>query len=185
MKRRFALTFLLSFAALLVLWWWGDIAAHYRKGTLFIVQCLSPLLNGWQLEYDVPNPVGDVVFRFGNQQLAMLLQLEALSMGMVPLLSLVFATPGLRIRQAVLRGAAGAALYFLLDVLVLLAYPWIMDRPNVIKDTMGVFTGLLAVVVAPLALWFTVTYSALRPLWQITPGPEVPAGSKPKERRLK
>jgi hypothetical protein len=33
---------------------------------------------------------------------------------------------------------------------------------------MGVFTGLMAFVVAPLGLWFVLTYSALRPLWQLT-----------------
>jgi hypothetical protein len=169
-KWRFAAKFLLSFAALLVVWWWLDFAEHYRKAILHTVRFLSPHINGWQLEFDTPGSVGDVVFRSGHQQLAMLLQLQALSMGIVPLLSLVFATPGLRASHAVLRGVIGAALYFLLDVLVILAYPWIMDRPDVVKDTMGVFTGLLAFVVAPLALWFAVTYSALRPLWQLTPG---------------
>jgi len=98
----------------------------------------------------------------------MLLQVPALSMGLVPLLSLVVATPGLGPKQAALRSAAGAMLYYLLDVAVILAYPWIMDRPNVVKDTLGVFSGLLAFVVAPLGLWFVVTYSALRPLWQLT-----------------
>ena len=169
MKWRFAFKFLFGFAVFLVLWWWLDVAAHYRRATLSVVQLLSPPVNGWHLEFDTPNPVGDVVFRSGKQQLAMLLQLEALSIGIVPLLSLVLATPGLRIHQVALRGLGAAALYFFLDVLVILAYPWIMDRPNLVKDTMGVFTGLLAFVVAPLALWFAVTYSALRPLWQLTP----------------
>jgi hypothetical protein len=30
-----------------------------------------------------------------------------------------------------------------------------------------VFTGLLAFVVAPLGLWFIMTYSALRQLWHL------------------
>jgi hypothetical protein len=168
MKWRFAVTFLTSFALLLVVWWWLDIAAFYRMAVLRPVQLLSPLLNGWRLEVDQPGPLGDTVFRSGDRALAMLLQLPALSMGLVPLLSLVLATPGLGTKQAVLRAAAGALLYYLLDVAVILAYPWIMDRPNVVKDTLGVFTGLLAFVVAPLGLWFIVTYSALRPLWQLT-----------------
>jgi hypothetical protein len=33
---------------------------------------------------------------------------------------------------------------------------------------MGVFSGLVAFVVAPLALWFVLTYPVLRPLWQLT-----------------
>ena len=168
MKWRFAAKFLTSFALLLVLWWWVDVAALYRLAVLRTVQLLSPFVNGWWLEVDQPNPLGDTVFRSGSRQLAMLLQLPALSMGLVPLISLVVATPGLGATQAAIRAAVGAVLYFLLDVAVLLAYPVIMDRPNVVKDTLGVFTGLLVFVVAPLGLWFIVTYSALRPLWQLT-----------------
>lgn len=168
MKWRFAAKFLVSFALLLVVWWWVDFANLYRLGVLRTVQGLSPMVTGWWLEVDQPNPLGDAVFRLGSQQLAMLLQLPALSMGLVPLISLVLATPGLGAKSAAIRAAAGAALYLLLDVAVILAYPLIMDRPNVVKDTLGVFTGLLAFVVAPLGLWFIVTYSALRPLWQLT-----------------
>jgi hypothetical protein len=167
-KGRFAAKFLLAFAALLVLWWWVDFTDLYRIAVLRSVQLLSPVVNGWWLEFDRPNPVGDVVFRAGKQQLAMLLQLPALSMGFVPLLSLILATPGFGLRQAAIRSGLGAVLYFTLDVAVILAYPFIMDRPNVVKDTLGVFTGLLAFVVAPLGLWFALTYSALRPLWELT-----------------
>ncbi|MFI5395547.1 MAG: hypothetical protein ACHQ9S_08440 [Candidatus Binatia bacterium] len=169
MKWRFAGKFLLAFAVLLVLWWWVNFADLYRMAVLSTVQLLSPAVNGWWLDFDRPNPVGDVVFRSGKQQLAMLLQLPALSMGLVPLLSLILATPGFRVRQAAIRCVLGVVLYFVLDVAVILAYPFIMDRPNIVKDTLGVFTGLMAVVVAPLGLWFVLTYSALRPLWQLTP----------------
>jgi hypothetical protein len=93
-------------------------------------------------------------------------------MGLVPLLSLIVATPGLGARQTAVRGLIGAVLYFLIDLIVVLAYPLIMDQPNVFKDTMGVFTGLIAFVVAPLGLWFILTYSALRPLWQLTLKPQ-------------
>jgi hypothetical protein len=168
MKWRFAIKFLIAFAVLLVLWSWINFAHLYRNAVLIVVQEVSPMVNGWWLEFDKPNPVGNVVFRFGNRELAMLVQLPALSMGLVPLLSLIVATPGLRVRQLALRGLIGAVFYFLIDVGVVLAYPLIMDQPNVFKDTMGVFTGLLAFVVAPLGLWFVLTYSALRPLWQLT-----------------
>lgn len=169
MKSRFAIKFLIAFAVLLVLWSWINFAHLYRNAVLIAVQQVSPMVNGWWLQFDKPNPVGDVVFRFGNRQLAMLVQLPALSMGLVPLLSLIVATPGLRVRQLALRGLIAAVLYFLIDVAVVLVYPLIMDQPNVFKDTMGVFTGLMAFVVAPLGLWFVLTYSALRPLWQLTP----------------
>ena len=168
MKWRFAVKFLLAFTVLLALWSWTNFAHLYRNAVLTTVQQVSPMVNGWWLQFDKPNPVGDVVFRFGNRELAMLLELPVLSMGLVPLLSLIVATPGLGARQTALRGLIGAGLYFLLDAMVVLAYPFIMDQPNVFKDTMGVFTGLIAFVVAPLGLWFILTYSALRPLWQLT-----------------
>ncbi len=169
MKWRFAGTFLLAFALLLVLWWAIDFAKAYRTAVLSTVQLVSPVVNGWWLDYDRPSRVGDVVFRLGDRKLAMLLQMPALSMGLVPLLSLILATPGQTASRAALRAAAGAVLYFLLDVVVVLAYPLIMDRPNVVKDTLGVFSGLMVFVVAPLGLWFVLTYPALRAVWRLTP----------------
>ena len=168
-KWRFAAKFLLAFTVLLIVWSWGDVAELYRRAVLHAAQPVSPMVNGWWLEFDKPSRVGEIVFRFGNQRLAMLVQLPALSMGLVPLLSLIVATPGLRVRDTVVRCAVGAVLYFLIDVVVVLVYPFIMHHPNSVKETMGVFTGLMAFVVAPLGLWFTLTYSVLRPLWQLTP----------------
>ena len=120
MKWRFAVKFLLAFTVLLTLWSWTNFAHFYRNAVLTTVQQVSPVVNGWWLQFDKPNPVGDVVFRFGNRELAMLVQLPALSMGLVPLLSLIVATPGLRARQTALRGLIGAVLYFLTDVIVVL-----------------------------------------------------------------
>lgn len=171
MKWRFAAKFLLGFAVLLTLWSVTDFATHYRATVLAIVQMVSPMINGWWLDYDLPGFVDPVVFRTGDKQLPMLLQLPALSMGVVPFLSLVLATPGLGLKRAIIRGALGCVLYLLIDVAVVLAYPAIMDRPNAVKDTLGVFSGLMAFVVGPLGLWFVLTYPALRSLWQLTPAP--------------
>ena len=99
----------------------------------------------------------------------MLLQLPALSMGLMPFLSLVVATPGLGWKRATVTAIGGAVLYFLVDVIIVLAYPPIMDHPNIVKDTLGVFSGLVAFVVAPLGLWFVLTYPALRSIWQLGP----------------
>jgi hypothetical protein len=169
MKWRFAGKFLLCFAILVALWAALDLAQLYRSAVLATVQLVSPVVNGWWLDYDVPGFVDPVVFRTGNRQLPMLLQLPALSVGLMPLLSLVVATPGLRPLRTIATGALGVALYFLLDVAVVLAYPAIMDRPNAIKDTLGVFTGLVAFAVAPLGLWFALTYPTLRSIWQLSP----------------
>ena len=167
MKWRFAGKFLLSFAVLMVLWARVDFGDYYRGAVLAVVQFLSPLVNGWQLEHDRPGDIADIVFHSGSSALPMLLQLPALSMGLVPFLSLVVATPGQGGKRLTINVALGSVLYFLVHVIVVLAYPLIMDRPNAVKDTLGVFTGLMAFVVAPLGLWFVLTYPALRSLWQL------------------
>lgn len=167
MKWRFAVKFLVSFAILIVLWARLDFGDHYRSAVVAAVQLLSPGVNGWHLEHDQPGASADIVFRSGNRELPMLLQLPALSMGLVPFLSLVVATPGQGAKRLAVNVVLGSILYFLVHVVVLLVYPLIMDRPNTVKDTLGVFTGLMAFVVAPLGLWFVLTYSALRSLWQI------------------
>jgi len=169
MKWRFAGRFLLVFGVLLVVWSAINFANFYRSAVLATVQLLSPIVNGWWLEYDRPGQLDDIIFRSGTHELAMLLQLPALSMGLVPLLSLIVATPGQGVKRTTLNAVLGCVFYFLIHVVVVLAYPLIMDRPNVVKDTLGVFTGLMAFVVAPLGLWFVLTYPALRSLWQLTP----------------
>ncbi|MBI4515332.1 MAG: hypothetical protein HY699_05895 [Deltaproteobacteria bacterium] len=171
MKWRFAAIFLLAFALLQALWWANDCASRFRLAVLATAQVVSPIVNGWWLEYDPPGKAGEAVFRAGDRKLHLLLQLPALSMGLVPFLALVLATPGLGIKRAAVAGAAGGVLYLLIDVAVVLAYPLIMDRPNALKDTLGVFSGLMAFVVAPLGLWFALTYSTLRSLWGLSPLP--------------
>jgi len=173
MKWRFAGTFLLTFAILVAVWWRFDVASRYRGAVLATAQLVSPVVNGWWLDYDRPGLSSEVAFRKGDRQLPMLLQLPALSMGLMPLLSLIVATPGLGKQRGAITLLAGAVLYFLIDVIIVLAYPPIMDRPNVVKDTLGVFSGLVAFVVAPLGLWFVLTYPVLRSLWQL--GPPSPA----------
>jgi hypothetical protein len=170
MKWRFAGVFLLTFAMLVTLWWAFDVARLYRGAVLAAVQLLSPVVNGWWLDYDRPGMPSPVMFRFGDRQLAMLLQLPALSMSLMPFVALVVATPGLGLRRTTVTIVIGSVLFFLIHLTVVLLYPLIMDDPNVFKDTLGVFSGLVAFVVAPLGLWFVLTYSTLRSVWRLTPG---------------
>ncbi len=167
LKWRFAATFLLTFALLVVVWWEFDVATHYRAAALAIGQVLSPSINGWWLEYDPAAP-GNAAFRLADRQLPMALDLGALSMGLMPFVSLVVATPGLRRGRRLFAVGAGCVLYFAIHVTVVVSYPLIMHRPNLIKDTLGVFSGLIAFVVAPLALWFVLTYPALRSVWHLS-----------------
>ena len=169
MKWRFAAKFLVVFAVLMTLWERSDFGDRYRTAVLAVVQVVSPVVNGWHLEHDRRGDIADIVFRSGHSELPMLLQLPALSMGLVPFMSLILATPGQGRKRLAINCVLGSLLYFLVHVLVVLAYPVIMDRPNTVKDTLGVFTGLMAFVVAPLGLWFVLTYPALRSLWQLGP----------------
>jgi len=93
--------------------------------------------------------------------------LPALSMGLVPFASPVLATPGQTRRRIALNVLGGGVVYFVLHVAIVLLYPFILTDPNFLKDTLGVFSGLMGFVVAPLALWFVLTYPALRSLWAL------------------
>lgn len=188
MKWRFAGIFLTTFAALTALWWATDFGEIYRDVTLAVVQVISPVINGWFLEFDRPGLGATATFRRGSQTLPMALQLPALSMGLMPLLSLIAATPGQSLNRLLLATLSGCLLYFAVDVVVVSIYPFFMDQRmgaapqsflDIVKDTVGVFSGLIAFVVAPLAIWFIVTYRTLRSLWQLTlPPAAAPAGKR-------
>jgi glucose uptake protein GlcU len=178
MKWRFALRFLVTFALLVGLWWSVDIGTYFRAVVLGLTAAVSPITTGWELVYDRPGLAAAAVFRHGETELPLLLQLPALSIGLMPLLSLIAATPGQGARRAFGAGLVGAALYLLIDVVVIAIYPLIMDQPNTVKDTLGVFSGLVAFVVAPLFLWFVVTFPTLDAIWQLTPPPPSTPGRK-------
>lgn len=167
MKGRFALRFLLTFTVLIALWWRLDVPGQYRLVALATTQSISPIINGWWLDFDQPGMIDSVVFRRENVQMPMLLNVSLLSMSLMPFLSLMAATPGMGWRRGPLVAGLGVLLFFLFHQAVLLTYPWIMDRPNFLKDTVGIFSGLVAFVVGPLGLWFALTYPTLRSVWQL------------------
>jgi hypothetical protein len=177
MKLRFALRFLLTFTILVPLWWQLGVGEAYRDAILQVVRLLSPVVNGWFLEI----AAGAATFRRGTESMPFYLNLPAIAMGLMPLWSLIVATGGQSAKQVGLRIFFAAALYFGVDTLVVLAYPFFMYDPGRFKDTVGVFSGMVAFVVAPLGIWFVVTYPTLQSVWQIgatpgtTPAPAAPA----------
>jgi hypothetical protein len=188
MKWRFAGTFLTTFALLTFAYALTDFGAVYRVATLTGVQIVSPLLHGWFLEFDRPGLGYEAAFLRGQETLPMLLQIPALSMGLMPLISLIVATPGQSWTRAATAAVAGSAIYLFVDVVVIAIYPLFMDQrlggapqnfANMVKDTVGVFSGLVAFVVAPLAIWFVLTYPALRSVWRLgaSAGPLRPPGN--------
>jgi len=90
-----------------------------------------------------------------------------MALSLLPLLALLGATPGLDARAIALRAALGIAGLFVLDLLVLLLYPWLVGNPNAVTDIVGTFLGLLTFVGAPVILWFVLTYRILREVWRL------------------
>ena len=86
---------------------------------------------------------------------------------MLPLLSLLGATPGLGAGAIALRALAGIAGLFALDLLILLLYPFLVGSPNAFTDIIGTFLGLLTFVGGPVILWFVLTFKQLRPVWRL------------------
>lgn len=164
MRWRFALKFLTAFAIIVPLWWATAFGDLYRSAVLGAAQAMSPLLSGWWLETPAR---GTPAFTHAGETLPLYLNLGAIAMGLMPLLSLIIATPGQSPQRIAACLPIAMVLYLAIDVLVVLIYPLVMHEPNMVKDTIGVFSGLIAFVVAPLGVWFVLTYPALRTVWQL------------------
>ncbi|GBD26522.1 hypothetical protein HRbin30_01854 [bacterium HR30] len=167
MKLKFALRFVAAFSLLLASWAVSEFGSAYRAAALAVTKVLSPLLTGWWM---APGEAeAHAVATFEKEQLRIVLQIDpaSLSMAQVPLLALIWATPGLGFRGTLVRSIVGLAAFFLVHVSVLLVYPVLLANPNWFMDTIGVFTGLLSFVLAPQLLWFVLTYTRLKELWQL------------------
>jgi hypothetical protein len=164
----FVARFLAVFALLIVAGWWSHAPAGYAGALRIAAAVTSPLVNGWSLEER--QRVADrqeIWFRRGNDQLRLGLSLDALALGLLPLLSLLGATPGLAAASLAARAAIGVAGLFVLDLLVLLLYPYLVGSPNAFTDIVGTFLGLLTFVGGPVILWFVLTFRALRQVWRL------------------
>jgi hypothetical protein len=161
--------FLLLFAVLAALGWLSGAPHAYASALRLAGSVTSPLLNGWTLEDRSTTPdQQEVFFRRGNDQLRLALGLGQLALSLLPLLALLGATPGLDPRGLAVRAAIGAAALFALDLVVLLAYPWLVGNPGPLTDIVGTFLGLLTFVGGPVILWFILTYEQLRGVWRLS-----------------
>jgi hypothetical protein len=167
-KLAFVGRFLGVFALLIVLGWASGAPHRYATALRVTTTALSPVTNGWWLETRT-NAAGkeEMRFRRGETELKVLLSLDALALGLLPLLSLIAATPGLGARRLATACALGVAGLFGLDVLVLLLYPYLVSQPNAFTDIVGTFLGLLTFVGGPVILWFLLTFDRLRAVWHL------------------
>jgi hypothetical protein len=165
-KLAFIGKFLLIFAVLTFLGGSTETPKGYAAVLARTAAILSPVANGWSLE---SRRVGDqekLWFRRGAEEMRLLLGLEHLALGLLPLLSLIGATPGMTWRQRLKAAALGILGLFSLDLLVLLLYPWLVRNPNPLTDIAGTFLGLLTFVGGPVILWFSLTYRQMRSVWK-------------------
>jgi hypothetical protein len=175
----FIVRFLVVFALLIVAGWWTTAPPRYAEALRIAATVTSPLANGWSLE-ERERDAGrqEIWFRRGNDQLRLGLSLDALALGLLPLLSLLGATPGLRPAALALRAGLGVAGLFVLDLLVLLLYPYLIGSApadadlsaralNAATDIVGTFLGLLTFVGGPVILWFVLTFRQLRTVWRL------------------
>lgn len=168
-KLRFVARFLTVFAALIVAGWLSSAPTRYAAALRVAASIASPLANGWSLEERDRSATGrqEIWFRRGSDQLRLGLSLDALALGLLPLLSLLAATPGLGATGFLTRAALGVAGMFALDLLVLLLYPLLVGSPNAVTDIVGTFLGLLTFVGGPVILWFVLTFHQLRTVWRL------------------
>lgn len=170
MKTRFLVRFLIVFAVLVPAGARTGFPRIYASSLASAGAAVAPACNGWLLERNPSSGASGLRYRRGSELLPMQINLEALALGVVLLLSLVGATPAVPLRRrarAILLGAGGM---FSLHLLVLIAYPWMVHNPNAIKDVAGTFLGLLTFVGGPVILWFVLTYDNLADVWRLGPG---------------
>ena len=159
-KARFLGTCLLLFAVLLITWKGTHGARWYTDGLLAAAGMLGPMLHGWVLEAD-PS-LATPTWVHGNNQVQLSLQFDALAVGVVPLLALLAATPGLGLRRRVTLMIIGGALNFLADTLIVALFPLLVFYKNPFTDVVGTFLGLIAFVGAPVIIWFGLSFRELQ-----------------------
>ncbi len=161
-KLRFLVTFLGLFAVLLGMWKLSAATRWFTAALLLLAGAIGPVLHGWVLT----NPAGSAapVWVRGGAQVHAALQYDALSVGLVPVLALLGATPGLRLRRRATLMLIGAGLCLLIDTVILALFPLLVFYKNPFTDVAGTFLGLIAFVGAPVIIWFTLTFRELQPL---------------------
>lgn len=160
-KGRFLCAFLAAFALLLVLWGWVDASRWYTRALLAGAGMLGPSLHGWVLEAP-PHGQELPVWVHGDNRVRLALQFDALTVGVVPALALLLATPGLRIRRRALLLGVAATLCFGIDTMIVALFPVLVFHKNPLTDVVGTFLGLIAFVGAPVIIWFVLAFPQLR-----------------------
>jgi hypothetical protein len=162
-KVRFLATFLVTFAVFLVVWSKLEASRWYTDAVLACAGVVGPTLHGWVLEQSAASG-GSPIWVHGNNQVRTAIQFDALAVGVVPVLALLAATPGLTLRRRGVLMLVGASLCFLVDVLIVALFPLLVFYKNPFTDIVGTFLGLIAFVGAPVIIWGALTFRELQRL---------------------
>ena len=163
---RFVGRFLAVFALLVIIGGAVGLTRGYAAVLQGAAALTSPAVSDWWLEEREGVRGPEIWLRRGSQELRFALSMEKLGLGLYPLLSLLLATPGLGWKRSATNLAIAVASLFALDLVVVLAYPWLVV-PGAVNDITGTFLGLLTFVGAPVILWFALTFSRLRGVWRL------------------
>lgn len=160
-KTRFLCRFLAAFALLLVGWRWSDASRRCTQALLASAGVVGPSLHGWVLEAPPPGQAVPV-WAHGSNRVHVALQFDALTVGVIPALALLLATPGLSVRRRFILLVVAATLCFAVDTLTVALFPVLVFYKNAMTDIVGTFIGLVAFVGAPVIIWFALAFPQLR-----------------------
>lgn len=160
-KSRFLVVFLGLFAVLLVVWSVSGIAAPYARVLLALAGAVGPMVHGWVLELPADGQQRPA-WVHGADRVELVIQLDAIAAGVVPLTALFLATPGIAWRRRVGLIAIGLVCYLALHVVIVALFPLLVFYQNAFTDIVGTFLGMLGFVGAPVMIWFGLTFRHLQ-----------------------
>lgn len=166
----FVARFLGAFAVLVVVAIPTRAPQRYGAALTGALGAASPAVSGWWIETRSGPVSPELWLRRGDEHLRLQLSPDKLALSLFPFLSLIVATPALGWRRVCFAAAIGSAALFLLDLLLLLLYPF-LARPGMVADIAGTFLGLLVFVAAPAVLWFVLTFDRLAHVWRLADSP--------------
>lgn len=162
---RFVGVFLVAFALVVTVSATADVPRYYGLTLRAVASVLQPALTGWRFE-DLPDKQPALWLRRSDRRIPFYFSLEKWALGLYPLLSLIAATPRIGWRRRLLCGAGGIAGLLLLDLLVVLLYPFLLQE-GALPQILGQFLGMVTFVGAPVILWFALTFREMRAVWRM------------------
>lgn len=160
-KVRFLGRFLLGFAAILTAWSLTPAAEACTAAVLAVASGVGPVLHGWTL-VDAPQDGAFPRWVSGPRTVELRIHFDALAVGVVPLLALIAATPGMPARRRLRAALLGSAGCLGIDALIVVLFPLLVHYENALTGVAGTFLGVIGFVGAPAILWFILARREIR-----------------------